>query len=310
MSDQENRILSIQSHVVSGYVGNKSATFPLQLLGFEVDAINSVQFSNHTGYEKGVRGQVLDDQQLSELIEGLKMNNLDIYSHIINGYIGSDKFLKQLKTTVTDLKKKNPNLVFVCDPVMGDTGPGWYVPQTLLPIYRDEILPLADVCVPNQFEAQLLSGCSISNETEALAAMKVFHSKGVRIVILSSTDFEKSETEKVKKESVCLASQRLPDGTFETARIVFPTLPVHFVGTGDLFTALTTAWLQHDDFNIVSALEKTIATMQTVLKRTLSYAMSKSGGSDPSPGQLELKLIQSREDILNPNVEIKATRIV
>ena len=84
-----------------------------------------------------------------------------------------------------------------------------------------------------QFEAQLLSGCSITNETEALAAMKVFHSKGVRIVILSSTDFEKSETEKVKKESVCLASQRLPDGTFETARIVFPTLPVHFVGTGE-----------------------------------------------------------------------------
>ena len=85
---------------------------------------------------------------------------------------------------------------------------------------------------------------------------------------------------------------------------------LNFCFLGDLFTALTTAWLKHDDFNIVSALEKTISTMQTVLKRTLSYAMSKSGGSDPSPGQLELKLIQSREDILNPKVEIKATRIV
>ena len=66
----------------------------------------------------------MDDQQLSELIEGLKMNNLDVYSHMINGYIGSDKFLKQLKSTVIDMKKKNPNLVFVCDPVMGDMGPG------------------------------------------------------------------------------------------------------------------------------------------------------------------------------------------
>ena len=66
----ERRILSIQSHVVSGYVGNKSATFPLQLLGFEVDAINSVQFSNHTGYAKGIKGQVLNDSQLQELIEG------------------------------------------------------------------------------------------------------------------------------------------------------------------------------------------------------------------------------------------------
>ena len=182
MSSNELRVLSIQSHVVSGYVGNKSATFPLQLLGFEVDAINSVQvstigqnfffknswnwffkvciwfheknlqfqFSNHTGYSKGVRGQVLNDQQLAELIEGLKQNNLDNYSHIINGYIGSDGFLKQLKSTVEHLKKKNPNLTYVCDPVMGDTEPGWYVPQSLLPIYRDEILPLADVCVPNQ----------------------------------------------------------------------------------------------------------------------------------------------------------------
>merc|ERR1712223_449247 len=166
MTDQENRILSIQSHVVSGYVGNKSATFPLQLLGFEVDAINSVQFSNHTGYSKGVRGQVLNDQQLAELIEGLKQNNLDNYSHIINGYIGSDGFLKQLKSTVEHLKKKNPNLIYVCDPVMGDTEPGWYVPQSLLPIYRDEILPLADVCVPNQSEAQLLTGKKISNESE------------------------------------------------------------------------------------------------------------------------------------------------
>jgi pyridoxine kinase len=92
----------------------------------------------------------LDDNQLAELIEGLKINNLDHYSHVINGYIGSDSFLKQLATTVKHLKSKNPELVYVCDPVMGDTGPGWYVPQSLLPIYRDEILPLADVCVPNQ----------------------------------------------------------------------------------------------------------------------------------------------------------------
>ncbi len=166
---EELRVLSIQSHVVSGYVGNKSATFPLQLLGFEVDAINSVQvritvreieipmsffglwqFSNHTGYEHGVHGQVLDDAQLRVLIDGLALNDLDNYSHVINGYIGSDSFLKQTGETIKKLKEKNPNLIYVCDPVMGDTGPGWYVPKTLLPIYRDEILPLADVCVPNQ----------------------------------------------------------------------------------------------------------------------------------------------------------------
>ena len=265
-TSEELRVLSIQSHVVSGYVGNKSATFPLQLLGFEVDAINSVQvleqsqwfitffpynitfkfqFSNHTGYDKGVRGQVLDNKQLAELIEGLKVNQIDVYSHLINGYIGSDNFLKQLKETVTHLKSKNPDLIYVCDPVMGDTGPGWYVPQSLLPIYKDEILPLADVCVPNQFEAELLSGCSISNENEALEAMKVLHDKGIRIVILSSVDFASGPT-----ESVCLASRKCPDGSYERAKIQYPTLPVHFVGTGDLFTALITAWLKLGDFDI------------------------------------------------------------
>ena len=263
-TSEELRVLSIQSHVVSGYVGNKSATFPLQLLGFEVDAINSVQvleqsgyhifslfifmsfqFSNHTGYDKGVRGQVLDDKQLAELIEGLKINQIDDYSHLINGYIGSDNFLKQLKETVTHLKSKNPDLIYVCDPVMGDTGPGWYVPQSLLPIYKDEILPLADVCVPNQFEAELLSGCSISNENEALEAMKVLHDKGIRIVILSSVDFASGPI-----ESVCLASRKCPDGSYERAKIQYPTLPVHFVGTGDLFTALITAWLKLGNFDI------------------------------------------------------------
>ena len=139
------RVLSIQSHVVSGYVGNKSATFPLQLLGFEVsrerdlflprlllsqvDAINSVQFSNHTGYHAGVRGQVLDDAQLQELVDGLDANNINHYSHIINGYIGSKSFLTKLGEVVSHLKSVNPSLIYVCDPVMGDTGPGLYVPK-------------------------------------------------------------------------------------------------------------------------------------------------------------------------------------
>ena len=243
---------------------------------------------------------------MAELIEGLEINQIDIYSHLINGYIGSDKFLKQLKETVTHLKTQNPDLIYVCDPVMGDTGPGWYVPQSLLPIYRDEILPLADVCVPNQFEAELLSGCSITNENEAFEAMKVLHNKGVQFVILSSVDFASGPT-----ESICLASRKSPEGTYDCAKIKYPTLPVHFVGTGDLFTALITAWLKHDNFDLQKALEKTIATMQSVLKRTLSSANAQcKKGEKPSPRQLELKLIQSREDILKPQVTINATRLM
>lgn len=88
------RVLSIQSHVVSGYVGNKAAVFPLQLLGFDVDVINSVQFSNHTGYAKKWEGDALNGTQLGSLLEGLERNDLlSRTDHLLTGYIGSESFL-------------------------------------------------------------------------------------------------------------------------------------------------------------------------------------------------------------------------
>ena len=82
------------------------------------------------------------------------MNGLDYYTHVINGFIGSPSFLRKLAEVVKTLKERNPELIFVCDPVMGDMEPGMYVPETLLPIYREEIVPLADICLPNQFEVK------------------------------------------------------------------------------------------------------------------------------------------------------------
>ena len=76
--------------------------------------------------------------------------------------------------------------MYICDPVMGDSEPvGWYVPTNLLPIYRDEILPLSDVCVPNQFEAELLSGTKITDETSAFQAMERYYNYVVLIKTLS-----------------------------------------------------------------------------------------------------------------------------
>lgn len=297
------RVLSIQSHVVSGYVGNKSATFPLQLLGFEVDAINSVQFSNHTGYPAGVRGQVLDDAQLQELVDGLDANNINHYSHIINGYIGSKSFLTKLGEVVSHLKAVNPGLIYVCDPVMGDTGPGLYVPQDLLPVYQDTILPLADVCLPNQFEAELLTGQKIGCEEDALAVMESLHSKGVGTVILSSTELGS------EKHLVGLASQVRPGSARCVVKVCIPKFPAAFVGTGDLFTALSTAWLARTEGDLKISLERTIGTMQAVLSLTLSHALAaaEAAGLDkPTPAMMELKLIQSREEIMNPPVKIQA----
>merc|ERR1712212_1028940 len=182
------RVLSIQSHVVSGYVGNKSAVFPLQVLGFEVDYINSVQFSNHTGYSY-FKGQILDAEQLGQLFDGLVLNGLHKkYTHLLTGYIGSTSFLEKVAEVVKVLKEANPYLLYVCDPVMGDNGK-LYVTPDLLPIYQSTILPLADIVTPNQFEAELLTGMKITNMESALQAMDSFHKKGVQTVVISSTNF-------------------------------------------------------------------------------------------------------------------------
>lgn len=82
-----------------------------QILGFEVDAINSVQFSNHTGYNK-VTGQVLTDKDLDDLIDGLSANNLEDYTHLLTGYIGSSSFLNCIAKLVKHLKAVNPNLIY------------------------------------------------------------------------------------------------------------------------------------------------------------------------------------------------------
>ncbi|XP_013421781.1 pyridoxal kinase [Lingula anatina] len=295
------RVLSIQSHVVSGYVGNKSATFPLQVLGFEVDAINSVQFSNHTGY-KSFTGQVIKSDELGELIKGLQDNNLDKFSYLLTGYIGDPTFLHKVADVIKELKRVNPGLVYVCDPVMGDDGQ-MYVPSSLLAIYKEVILPLADVITPNQFEAELLTDIKINSEADAMKAMHCLHDRGINTVVISSTD--------LGSENVLIAmGSSTKNGSKTGIRLEIPKLPANFTGTGDLFAALLLAWMDKHAGNLKLACEKTISTIQVILKRTLKVAQELAGpGNHPSPGQLELRLIQSKRDIENPELCIEATEL-
>ncbi|CAH1799237.1 unnamed protein product [Owenia fusiformis] len=293
------RVLSIQSHVVHGYVGNKSATFPLQVLGFEVDTINSVQFSNHTGY-MSFKGQVLNEAELGDLFEGLISNNIHQYTHLLTGYIGSKSFLLKIKDVVKQLKEVNPSLIYVCDPVMGDHGK-MYVPQELLPIYREEIIPLADIVTPNQFEAEILTGQEISTEAEARNAMTCLHNKGVSTVVISSSDLGD------EKVLIGLGST-IKNGSSAAIRMEIPRLPADFTGTGDLFASLLLAHMYFNQSNIKVACEKVISTMQCVLCRTLNYAQEKVGPDiKPGPADLELRLIQSKKDIEDPTITVKAT---
>ncbi|XP_042234117.1 pyridoxal kinase-like isoform X2 [Homarus americanus] len=299
MAGANVRVLSIQSHVVSGYVGNKSACFPLQVLGFEVDTINSVQFSNHTGY-KNFTGQVLDDTQLDDLVDGLKTNGIDHYSHLLTGYIGSRSFLRKVKSVVEHLKTVNPNLIYVCDPVMGDHGK-MYVPEELLPVYREHIVPLADIITPNQYEAELLSGKKIRNEGDAAEVMEWFHHQGVKTVVLSSTELGS------ENKLVGMASS-MNNRSKTRLQVHIPRLPANFTGTGDLFAALLLGWMHHTHNNLKKAVENTLNTMQTILHRTLDMARSEAGpDSSLTVKHLELKMVQSLDDIRNPEAKIKAT---
>jgi len=291
------RVLSIQSHVVSGYVGNKSASFPLQLLGFEVDTINSVQFSNHTGYPV-FKGQVLNATELGDLYDGLKANKLNRYSHLLTGYIGSLSFLEKVSEVIKDLKAANASLIYVCDPVMGDNAK-MYVPAELLPVYRDQVLCLADIITPNQYEAELLTGMKIVDEASARAVLNRLHELGPHTVVMSSSNLGSDDI------LVGMASSKT-NGCFTGVRFEMPLLPAIFTGTGDLFASLLLAWLTKHPHSLQLAVEKTVSTIHHVIKRTFAAAQQVHNDL-PRPHNLELKLVQSKRDIEEPSICIHCT---
>ncbi|XP_037811746.1 pyridoxal kinase [Lucilia sericata] len=297
----KRRVLSIQSHVVHGYVGNKSATFPLQVLGFEVDAINSVQFSNHTGY-KVVKGQVLQEKELDDLFQGLDSNDLlKCYSHLLTGYIGNASFLRQVAKIVTKLRATEPNLIYVCDPVMGDNGQ-MYVPKDLLPIYRNEIIPLADIITPNQYEVELLTEMKINTEADIWKAVQWFHDRGIDMVVISSSDLGK------EGELRAFLSKR--NGSRYALNIPKQGTDISFTGTGDLFASLFLAH-SYQTSNLGLALERTIASLQAVIKRTIDTmpAEVRNGERKVTSFERELKLIQSKTELENPQIVLHVEQI-
>lgn len=117
------RILSIQSHIVHGFVGNKAAAFPLQTMGFDIDCINTVTLSNHPAYAHRCRGAGLEPAILQELVKGLEDNDLLKYDVLVSGYTRQKEHLQCIVDAVTQIRSNaNPNLIYICDPVLGDNG--------------------------------------------------------------------------------------------------------------------------------------------------------------------------------------------
>lgn len=273
-------VLSIQSFVVHGFVGNKCSMFALQTLGIEVDPLCTVQLSNHTGYPRW-RGQVLGAQQISEIFDGLTENSISSgYTHVLTGYCRDPEGLEMIARTVRSLKASNSSLFYLCDPVLGDDGK-LYVPSELVPIYRDSMVPMANVVKLNQTEAEVLTGVPIRCMKDAHRAIDALHALGPSTVVISSCyglakDSGDSSTIQVI-------------GSSEGRRfmISIPRIRAYFSGTGDLFSALLLAWMAKGD-PAWTAVEKTVSTIQSVIARTAEVKSR------------ELLLVQSRHEVEFP----------
>ena len=222
-------ILSIQSWVAYGHVGNASAVFPLQRLGAEVWAVNTVQFSNHTGYGDWT-GDVFTGSQVGRLIDGIAQRGaLSRCDAVLSGYMGDQGIGHAILDAVVQAKKANPNCIYCCDPVMGDDDTDLYVRAGIPELIRDQALPAADIATPNVFELRLLTGLPTATLDDVKRAVAVLHRLGPKIVLVTSV--ETAETPKGSIDMLCSE-----DGHSHLLRT--PRLDLQINGAGDAIAAL------------------------------------------------------------------------
>lgn len=292
MSTGVRRVLSVQSHVVHGYVGNRAAVFPLQLLGFDVDVINSVQFSCHTGYPV-FPGQRLNGDELRTLVEGLVHNEVHSYSHLLTGFIGTDTFLRE----VLELRRAlPPTCRYICDPVLGDNG-RLYVPESLVSVYRNEVLPVVSVLTPNQFEAEHLAQREIRSVEDAADVCDTLHRLGPKTVVLTTLDVPDSTS-----DGDCVAMMLSEAEGKAKYLLQLPRIGGGpFTGTGDLTAAMILAWTQIHPHEAPAAMEVAGSVLQAVIRETVRGGRT---GREVKRKRVppELRLVESKKHIEEPQV--------
>ena len=280
------RILSIQSSVAYGHVGNSAAVFPLQRLGHEVWPVLTVHFSNHTGYGAW-RGPVLDPADVREVIAGIEDRGvLGIADAVLSGYQGDPAVGQVVVDTVARVKALNPDAVYCCDPVMGDVGRGMFVRPGIPEFLRDVVVPQADVVTPNHFELDFLAGRhrgpdgegGSRTRAEVLEAVDAVRARGPRDVLVTS-----------------VLHDEVPEGHLEVLAVsdagawavTTPLLPIAPNGCGDVTAALYLAHLRSTG-SPAEALARTTASVFAVLEATIAA------------GTREIRLIEAQDAIADP----------
>jgi len=163
-------VLSVQSRVAYGHVGNAASVFALQRLGGEAWALDTVAFSNHTGHGRW-RGSVVAAAEIASLFEGIaQLGILPGIDAVLSGYLGGAATGPVLLDIVEEVRAANPDALFCCDPVIGDVETGSYVTDGIAEFFRDRALALADIVTPNRFELEYLTGATIAPLAEAASA--------------------------------------------------------------------------------------------------------------------------------------------
>lgn len=286
------RVLSIQSSVVYGYVGNKSSLFPIQLHGIDVDPINSCQLSNHTGYTS-FAGRKSNSGELRELINGLEQNNLlGNYTHVLTGYLANDDFAGQVLELIKKMKANNPQLIVYIDPVLGDSGK-LYMPSSLIDVYKS-VLQYSSVITPNQTEVELLTNIKINSLDDAYIACCYFHKvMNVPTVVITSINNIGDDNNIIhivaSTTTTSSSSNHHNQLPSQYTYLSVNKYPGYYSGTGDLMSALLLVWLSSGR-SIQQSLEYTVSSIQAVIQRTYQCDSN------------ELKLIQSRNDLEKPTI--------
>jgi pyridoxine kinase len=269
-------VLSMQSWVACGNVGNTAALFPLQRLGFETWSLNTVAFSNHTGYGKW-RGETVPARDIASLFEGIaELGILSRCDAVLSGFLGEAEAGPVLLDIVARIKRANPKALFACDPVMGDVGPGWYVRAGIPEFYRDRALGLADIVTPNCFELEWLIGSRIGTVAEAGAAAAALRGQGPSVVLVTSLGLSADRVAAVAAG---------PDGAWA---VETPRLPIEATGCGDAVAALFLGWLLKGK-SLPDALAMTIAAIYGVIEATMRSADG------------ELALIAAQDELVSPS---------
>ena len=285
------RILSIQSSVAYGHVGNSAAVFPLQRLGHEVWPVFTVHFSNHTGYGAW-RGPLLDPADVADVITGIEERGvLPTCDAVLSGYQGSPAVAAVIVEAVRKVKAANPAATYTCDPVMGNAKSGCFVNPEIPPIIRAEVVPVADILTPNQFELGFITGRDAlggpSPIADVLAAADEVRALGPATVLVTSVEREDAPADVIEMVAV----------TGEGAWIVqTPRLPMKANGSGDITAALFTAHL-HDTGSPAVALGRTVASVYDVLTATRES------------GERELRLIAAQEAIAVPDERFEVRQL-